>query len=208
MTDRGTRVAAALAALRAGELVVLVGEVLDEAGEPARLPYLAELAGRLDLPVLEVADVLDDRAHRGVTRVVETVLPLPQARFRAIGYRDALGGEHLALVLGEPANRQDVPVAVQVECVLGDALGSHVCGCSDRLSAALRRVADAGCGAVLYLRPGAAVGPARRLRAHQSGPDAHQTLDPNDQWISTGIARDLGLQAPVPTEAAKGSHAC
>lgn len=195
------------------DLVTLAGlrpaaaicEVLDEAGEPARRPYLTALAQRLGIPILDVADVIAHRAHQGVTRVVETVLPLPEGRFRTLGYRDVLGGEHLALVLGEPAGHDDAPVAVHVECVLGEALGSRLCGCEDQLHTALRRVADAGRGAVLYLRPGAAVGPARRLR----GPLAtHQALDPHDEWLSAGIARDLGLRLPVPSEAAKGPHAC
>ena len=75
------------------------------------------------------------------------------------------GGEHLALVLGEPHERP--LVRVHSECLTGDVLGSRRCDCGPQLRESVERV-DAAGGYVLYLRQ---EGRGAAVRAELSGND-------------------------------------
>lgn len=79
-------------------------------------------------------------------------MPLPEGRFRIVGYRDRRdGGEHMALVHGEVTGRE-VPVWVHHECLLGDVFGALSCDCARQLRTALRGIVAAGAGVLVYLR--------------------------------------------------------
>ena len=87
-------------------------------------------------------------------RVTEAAMPLPEGRFRIVGYRNRdNGSEHVALVHGEVAGRE-VPVRVHTECLRGDIFGSLACDCSRQLHRALRGIVAAGAGVLVYLREG------------------------------------------------------
>ena len=62
------------------------------------------------------------------------------------------------------------PVLVRVhsECLTGDIFGSRRCDCGPQLDEAMRLVAEAGRGAVVYLRghEGRGIGIGHKLRAY------------------------------------------
>lgn len=131
-------------------------EVCGGDGEPASLPDLLEFSRELDLPVVHVDDVIAHRRRelcrvrrRGVARI-----PLSMGEFRAIGFSDGLDREHIAFVYGDPeARTKEAPlIRLHFECLLGDVLGSHRCGCRTRLDDALHQIAQVGCGALIYVR--------------------------------------------------------
>ena len=92
------------------ELAVLSGlmpaaaicEVLDGEGAAAVGVYLRQLAERLRIPPITVADLVAhlDAADR-VDPSVGVRLPTRHGVFSAIAHRDKEGTEHLALVLGD-----------------------------------------------------------------------------------------------------------
>jgi hypothetical protein len=80
-------------------------------------------------------------------------LPVRDGELRAVGYLDQSDGrEHIALVAGEVADREQVLVRVHSECLTGDVFHSTRCECGAQLDAAVGAIVAEGRGVVVYLR--------------------------------------------------------
>jgi 3,4-dihydroxy 2-butanone 4-phosphate synthase / GTP cyclohydrolase II len=143
-------------------------------------------AGEHGLPLLDVADLIGYRRSTGpmLARMISAALPIGGVRFEAIHYRDLDNGrEHLALTLGDVAAAQS-RVTVHSECLLGDAFGSLICDCRERLDHALLDIVEAGNGALVYLRRD------ERSRLDMLGP--HGSTD-DERGAARRILADLGV---------------
>ena len=89
-----------------------------------------------------------------ITYVASSRLPTPFGVFTMHGFEDsATGKEHIALSMGDVGNGEPVLArANTLNALTGDALFSMRCDCGYQLEEALRAVAEAGHGVVLYLR--------------------------------------------------------
>lgn len=191
-----------LAGLRpAGVLSEIVS--VREPGRMARRDELVDFAAEHDLLIISVAELAEYRraTEVSVERVTSADLPTQGGGGRTVGYRAArTGAEHLALVTGEVADGRDVPVHVHVECLLGDVFGSLRCRCSDHLDTAVREIAAAGRGVVVYLRPGTH-SPVRALQEQDSqvgrldGRAACVPFTAEDAAVTTTILADLGVRS-------------
>lgn len=77
------------------------------------------------------------------------------------------GEEHVALVKGRVAEKEDVLVRLHSECLTGDVFGSERCDCGDQLDAAMKRIAKAEEGVLLYLaQEGRGIGIANKIAAY------------------------------------------
>jgi 3,4-dihydroxy 2-butanone 4-phosphate synthase/GTP cyclohydrolase II len=203
-----TEAAVDLCRLAGLQPVGAIAELVSDDGTMMRRPEVLALAGRHDLPVLSIEQLIAWRAvHDRVARVVETTIPTEHGVFPVLGYRDLLtGAEHLALLSPRGLPAQAPLVRLHSECLTGDVLGSQRCDCGPQLSAALARVAADG-GAVLYLRghEGRGVGLLNKLRAYavQDGGldtvDAQTALglpvDDREYAAGAAILTDLGVSA-------------
>src|SRR6204780_1064392 len=138
----------------------IICEIMKDDGSMARVPDLIEFCREHKMKMLTVAELIRYRmAHeRYVHRVGEALVDTGYGQFRLIAYESEIdGGEsHVALIRGDIENRDeknDPPVLVRMHahCLMGDVFGATGCECHATLEGSLRRIAQEGRGALIYL---------------------------------------------------------
>ncbi len=196
----------------------VICEIMNPDGTMARLPQLLEFCREHQLKITSIAALIEYRMQReSLVRRVETVeLPTDCGMFHLIGYETLVDNNlHLALCKGDVGklgpdgqvieHNDTVLLRVHSECLTGDIFHSQRCDCGGQLHEAMKRIEQAGKGAIIYLRQeGRGIGLTAKLHAYKLQENGLDTVQANeelgykpdkrDYGIGAHICRDLGIK--------------
>jgi len=178
----------------------VIVEIMNEDGSMARLPQLLQYAQRWGVKIISIEDLVSYRMEREslIEKVEDFDLHTPFGTFHLHAYQQTTNQQiHLALTMGQWDKKDPVLVRMHSNAVAHDIFEILTSDTSDQLQKALQRVAQEGCGAVVYMNQHiASADLLQRLQQYKGGhtPSGKSfKSDARDFGVGAQILHDLGI---------------
>src|SRR5215472_1195757 len=177
-------------------------EILTDDGTMARVLELTVFCRQHDMKMLTVAELIRYRMEheRYVRRMAEAIVPTAYGEFRMIAYESEINGDsHIAMVKGDVESASEGPVLVRMHshCLMGDVFGAAGCECRTVIDASMRRIAQEGRGALIYLHSTSKGYSVERLGERMTIQFHHERRLPTLPESQRKTQREIGIGAQI-----------
>jgi 3,4-dihydroxy 2-butanone 4-phosphate synthase/GTP cyclohydrolase II len=185
-----------LAAMAGLTPATVICEILKDDGTMARLPDLVDFGHKHGIKIGTIAALIHYRSRHEslILRAGERDIDTAHGKFRLAAFTDkAIGGTHLALVLGTISPANETLVRVHEPLSVMDLLDSGSRAHSWSVDSALREIAKMGNGVLVFLNcQDAGRGLVERM-GQGGGKPVQGHIDLRNYGIGAQILRELGV---------------